>query len=76
MPKGAMYMMIGIDQNHFPKLLSCLEFMRHLAMEESVFVFPGECFMFDGYFRIVLTAPEDMLIDACGRMKTFCAKYY
>lgn len=76
MPGGSMYMMIGIEHRHFPKLATCLEFMRNLAMEQSVFVVPGECFNFPGFFRIVLTASEEMLIEACERMSEFCSKYY
>lgn len=71
-----MYMMIEIDHNKFQKLRTCLAFMRHLAMEQSVFVFPGECFEYPGYIRIVLTAPEEILIVACERMREFCEKYF
>jgi tyrosine aminotransferase len=76
MPKGAMYMMIQIDHTKLKKIKTCLEFMRKLAMEQSVFVFPGECFSYSGFFRIVLTAPEEVLIESCKRMKEFCVKYY
>jgi tyrosine aminotransferase len=69
-------MMIGIDHKHFPKLPTCLTFMRNLATEQSVFVFPGECFNFPGFFRIVLTTPKETLVEACKRMKEFCEKYY
>jgi tyrosine aminotransferase len=74
-PKGAFYMMIGIDHSKLKKIHSCLEFMRRLAMEQSVFVFPGECFNYPGYFRMVLTAPEDILVEACQRIKEFCIKH-
>lgn len=73
---GAMYIMIGIEQHKFPKLPTSLLFMRALAMEESVFVFPSECFNFPGYLRVVLTATEEMIVEACKRMKLFCQKYY
>jgi tyrosine aminotransferase len=73
---GAMYAMIKIDLENFPKFSSCLEFMQHLAMEQSVFVFPGIYFNSPGFFRIVTTTPEDLLIEACERMKEFCGKYY
>lgn len=75
-PQGTFYMMVGIDHLKLPKLFSCLEFMRKLAMEQSVFVFPGECFNYCGYFRIVLAAPESILIEACVRIREFCEKYY
>lgn len=50
--------------------------MIALANEQSVFVFPGENFNFCGYFRIVMTAPENMLIDACNRLKEFSEKHF
>lgn len=69
-------MMIGIEFDKFPNIRTCLEFMQALAMEQSVFVIPGECFFFPGFIRIVLTAPEEMLIESCTRIKEFCAKHY
>jgi len=73
MPKGAMYMMIGIQLNRFPDFSSCMEFAEALVREQSVKLFPGfPCFNFPGYLRIVLTVPEDLIIEACQRIKEFC----
>lgn len=69
-------MMVEIDHKRFPRLPTCLTFMRRLAEEESVFVYPGEAFNFNGTFRIVLTTPEEMLKEACERIIEFCARYY
>lgn len=69
-------MMVGIEFDKFPTISTCLEFMRGLAMEQSVFVFPGECFFYPGFIRIVLTAPEDLLIESCNRIKEFCDVHY
>jgi tyrosine aminotransferase len=74
-PKGAFYMMVGIDHTKLKGISSCREFMNRLANEQSVFVFPGQCFNYSGYFRIVLTAPEDILVESCERVKEFCSKY-
>ncbi|CRK96860.1 CLUMA_CG009926, isoform A [Clunio marinus] len=76
MPKGSMYMMIRIDLEKFPKFSSCLEFTETLIREESVLTFPGvPCFNFPGFFRIVLTVPDDKLKEACLRIKDFCARH-
>ena len=76
MPKGAFYMMIGIDFEKFPTISTSLDFMRQLKEEQNVYIFPGEPFYYPGFFRIVLTAPEDTLVEACERIKEFCAKHY
>ncbi|CAO1379086.1 unnamed protein product [Diamesa tonsa] len=77
MPKGSMYMMIGIDLKSFPDFSSCLDFTQGLIREQSVLTFPGDpCFEFPGFFRIVLTVPEDMIIESCSRIREFCGFHY
>lgn len=76
MPKGAFYMMIGINLKNFPEFSSCLEFVEGLIAEQSVLTFPGPCFDFPGYFRVVLTVPEDLIIEACNRIHEFCHKHF
>lgn len=76
MPKGAFYMMIGIDLENFPEFSSCLEFVENLTAEQSVLAFPGTCFNFPGYFRFVLTVPEDVIIEACQRIQDFCFEHF
>ena len=72
-----MYMMIKIDLHRFPAFKSCLEFTDGLIAEQSVLLFPGEpCFNFPGFMRVVLTVPEDMLVEACGRIKEFCDEHF
>lgn len=69
-------MMIRIELDKFPKFSSCLDFTEALTKEQSVLTFPGfPCFNFPGFFRIVLTVPEDQLIEACGRIKSFCETF-
>ncbi|EDV29819.1 Tyrosine aminotransferase [Trichoplax sp. H2] len=72
MPKGSMYMMIGIDIERFTGFESDLEFTHKLYEDESVSCIPGRCFSYEGFFRIVLTVPEDMLKVACCRIADFC----
>lgn len=77
MPRGAMYIMVEIDMKRFPQFLTCLEFSTSLIVEQSVRVFPGvPCFNFPGFFRIVLTVPEALIIEACMRILEFCEKHY
>lgn len=35
-----------------------------------------QCFDYPGYFRIVLTVPEEKMIEACCRMEEFCKTNY
>jgi len=46
-----------------------MEFLERLMREESVQVLPGTCFGAPGYFRVVLTVPENKLKEACKRIK-------
>lgn len=77
MPKGSMYMMIKIELDKFSEYSSCLEFTEGLIREQSVLIFPGfPCFNFPGFMRIVLTVPEDLIIEACERIQEFCKQHY
>lgn len=76
MPGGAMYMMIAIVIEHFPEYDTDLDFVQALVAEQSVFCLPGQCFEYPNYIRIVLTVPEEMIVEACGRLAEFCAKHY
>lgn len=76
MPDGAMYMMIGIDIDHFPEYNNDLQFVQSLVKEQSVFCLPGKCFDYPDYMRIVLTVPEDLIWESCIRMVEFCEKHY
>ncbi|XP_073987888.1 tyrosine aminotransferase [Rhodnius prolixus] len=76
MPQGAMYMMVKIDMTKFPRFKGGMDFVKKMVEEESVFCLPGESFQFAGYMRIVLTVPEEQIIEACARMSEFCSRYY
>ncbi|XP_058817635.1 tyrosine aminotransferase [Topomyia yanbarensis] len=76
MPGGAMYMMIGIEIDRFPEYETDLDFVQALVAEQSVFCLPGQCFEYPNYMRIVLTAPEEMIVEACKRLDEFCEKHY
>lgn len=53
MPAGAMYMMVGIDLQHFPSLTTTVDLMEQLMREQSIFCLPGEV--------IALTFCPDMM---------------
>lgn len=76
MPKGSMYLMVQIEMEKFPEYSSCLEFTNALIREESVLVYPGfPSFNFPGFMRIVLTAPEDLIVEAGERIIGFCERH-
>ncbi|OQR77491.1 tyrosine aminotransferase-like [Tropilaelaps mercedesae] len=79
MPQGAMYMMVGLDLDRFKEFADDINFCKELFRQESVFCMPGMAFSYPNYFRIVLTVPQDMILDACDRVSAFCerhAKYF
>lgn len=76
MPQGAMYMMVGIDIAGFSELPTTIAFVERLVAEESVFCLPGDCFQSPNFVRLVLTAPEYMLTEACDRIEKFCNRHY
>ena len=77
MPSGAMYMMVSIEQSGFSQTFkNDFEIVKALVTEQSIFCLPGNCFNIPNFFRIVLTVPTEMLIEACDRMMEFCKKYY
>uniref|UniRef100_A0A8C5WHG5 Tyrosine aminotransferase n=1 Tax=Leptobrachium leishanense TaxID=445787 RepID=A0A8C5WHG5_9ANUR len=75
-PAGAMYLMVGIDMEHFPEFESDVDFTERMISEQSVFCLPATCFEYPNYFRIVLTVPEEMMIEACRRIREFCEQHY
>jgi len=72
MPDGAMYMMVGMDSNGFPAFDNCLQVVEAMVKEQSVFCLPGRCFNIKNFFRVVLTVPKEMMIEACDRISEFC----
>lgn len=75
-PKGAMYMMIGIDMARYPEFATEFQFVERMVSEQSVFCLPGKCFEYPDYFRIVLTLPEDKMLEALDRIREFCEAHY
>ncbi|KAB5574764.1 hypothetical protein PHYPO_G00212800 [Pangasianodon hypophthalmus] len=76
MPSGAMYLMVGIEMEHFPEFQDDVEFTERLVTEQSVFCLPATAFEYPNFFRIVVTVPEEMMVEACERIREFCARHY
>ncbi|XP_067091201.1 tyrosine aminotransferase [Osmerus mordax] len=76
MPSGAMYLMVGIDMEHFPGFQNDVDFTESLVTEQSVFCLPASAFEYPDYFRIVVTVPEEMMVEACARIREFCQRHY
>merc|ERR1712002_51590 len=74
-PNAAMYMMVGFDQPRFGDIKNDVQFTEMLIKEESVMCLPGECFEYPNYFRLVLTVPIPLLVEACDRISQFCARH-
>merc|ERR1719397_48014 len=68
--------MVKIDVDSFPDFPSDIEFTERLMTEESVFCLPASCFAFPGFFRIVLSIPNDKAVEACERLVQFCDRHY
>ncbi|XP_029009970.1 tyrosine aminotransferase [Betta splendens] len=76
MPSGAMYLMVGIDMDHFPGFKNDVDFTEQLVTEQSVFCLPASAFEYPNFFRIVVTVPEEMMVEACARIREFCQRHY
>uniref|UniRef100_A0A673Z578 Tyrosine aminotransferase n=1 Tax=Salmo trutta TaxID=8032 RepID=A0A673Z578_SALTR len=76
MPSGAMYLMVGIEMEHFPEFQNDVQFTERLVTEQSVFCLPATAFEYPNYFRIVVTVPEEMMVEACTRIREFCQCHY
>ncbi|XP_053126404.1 tyrosine aminotransferase [Hemicordylus capensis] len=75
-PSGAMYLMVGIQMEHFPEFENDVEFTEQLIAEQSVFCLPATCFEYPNFFRVVITVPEEMMAEACRRIQQFCEQHY
>lgn len=76
MPSGAMYLMVGIDVVHFPEFKNDVDFTERLVTEQSVFCLPASAFEYPNFFRVVVTVPAELMVEACGRIREFCQRYY
>lgn len=68
-------MMLKVHLEMFPKFNSTMEFFKALIYEQNVQTFPGEIFEFEGFIRLVITVPIDVLEEGCQRIKEFCENH-
>ncbi|KAI8807403.1 pyridoxal phosphate-dependent transferase [Cladochytrium replicatum] len=74
--QGAMYIMAKVQLDKFKDFRNDLDFVEKLVQEESVLCLPGQCFRCEGaFFRVVITAPREMLKEAFERMDAFCRRH-
>lgn len=73
-PRGAMYVMVGVDTERLGDISDDMDFCQKLLDEEAVFVLPGQCFGMKNFFRIVFCAPPDVLGEACDKISAFCGR--
>ncbi|KAE8911009.1 hypothetical protein PF005_g1636 [Phytophthora fragariae] len=73
-PQGAMYAMVKLHIDILTNIKNDLDFTQKLLDEEAVFVLPGQCFGMHNYFRIVFSAPHEVLADAYARLADFCRR--
>ncbi|KAG6462819.1 tyrosine aminotransferase [Manduca sexta] len=76
MPQGSMYLMVQIKIEYFPKFTDDFQFIKQLCSQQSILCIPGKCFNYQNFMRIVLTVPENILIEACGRIIVFCKTHF
>lgn len=58
MPRGAMYLMVGIDPAKFKDIKNDVDFTQKLLREQSVFCLPAAVFDSPNFFRIVTSVPK------------------
>lgn len=61
---------------HFPEFENDVEFTEQLVAEQSVHCLPATCFEYPNFFRVVITVPEVMMLEACSRIQEFCEQHY
>lgn len=61
---------------HFPEFTNDVQFTEQLLAEQSVHCLPATCFEYPNFFRIVITVPEVMMLEACERIRQFCKQHY
>jgi len=82
-PHGAMYITVCVRRGAFAGSFGStyekndeMAMVKALISEQSVYCLPGSAFMYDDCFRLVLTFPADVTLDACERIREFCTQHY
>lgn len=73
---GAMYLMCEIRLEMMDdSITDDVQFANLLLKEQALLVLPGKIFGCDGYFRVVVCPPMDIIIEIGKRMRTFCENH-
>lgn len=74
-PQGTMYALISLDLSQFRDIRTSQEFAEKLAWEQGVIVMPGECFLSEKAFRVVLCNSKEVLAESCDRIGAFIEEH-
>lgn len=74
-PEGALYCLINLDTSRLREIDSSAEFIHRLVNEEGVLTMPGESFMVEKSFRIVLCSNEQVLSECMDRIEALIRRY-
>lgn len=69
--EGTLYVLVEIESEKL-QVKDDVDFSTKLLEEQAVFVLPGQCFQIPNFFRIVITAPQPLILEACDRIQKFC----
>ena len=70
MPEGALYCMISVDLTVID-MENTVVFAQKLASEHGVLVIPGEAFLSESSFRVVLCQPVYVIEECMERIRKF-----
>jgi tyrosine aminotransferase len=68
---GTLYVLVEIDSEKL-NVKDDVDFSTRLLEEQAVFVLPDQCFQIPNFFRVVITAPQHLIVEACDRIQKFC----
>ncbi|KAJ8905046.1 hypothetical protein NDN08_001558 [Rhodosorus marinus] len=67
-PQGSMFMLVNVRGVNADDLT----FARDCFDRQRIIVLPGTVFGVPGYVRITFSAPREVLMEACDRLKEYC----
>ncbi|OMO91914.1 Aminotransferase, class I/classII [Corchorus olitorius] len=74
-PQGSMAAMMKVNISDLDDISDDIDFCFRLAKEESVIILPGTAVGLKNWIRITFAADPPSLIEALGRLKSFCERH-